>query len=318
MKPCPENLLIRQPQLDDYDGILNITIDEDLWGGMDYLPFALKSWLKEGEDKKSNRENFVFTLFGRIVGFMSIYFLNAGKVGAKFAFRVSKDIRGKGYGRQVNVLLQNYLKEHYAKLQNTISAIPDMDLNDDEIKSCKHGNLLTSKSYPTYKINLGYLSTLVIETCKETFFIVSNTHFSEMLRGKHVQHLLRNNLLHINWTPVLIETDDDINFATRKKQIVLAKRVSESNISSFSILTLPFNVPNGNFKASIDIYTGDEDKQGIESHIKLQLMNLKQNLGNASQDNHIFLHIIVDENLGNAVFDVMKNFEYLVTSETLL
>ena len=154
MEPCPENLLIRHPQLDDYDGILNITREEDLYSGMDYLPYALKNWLKEGEDETSNRVNFVFTLFGRIVGFMSIYFQNAGKVGVKFAFRVTKDIRGKGYGRQINLLVRNYLQEHYAKLDNTISAISHMDLNIDEIKSCKHGDLLTSKSYLKYKIKL--------------------------------------------------------------------------------------------------------------------------------------------------------------------
>ena len=36
-------------RLHHHDGILDITKGEDLWGGLDYLPCALKSWLKEGE-----------------------------------------------------------------------------------------------------------------------------------------------------------------------------------------------------------------------------------------------------------------------------
>ena len=156
---------------------------------MDYLPFALKDWLKEGEDKKSNRENFVFTLFGKIAGFVSVYFQNAGKVGVKFAFRVSKDIRGKGYGRQITMLLEKYLKDNYANLQSTVSAIPDLDLTDEDITSYKHGKLLTVKSYPTYKIKFSHLRSLSPETCKQQFFVVTKSQFSEILRIKVTQHL---------------------------------------------------------------------------------------------------------------------------------
>ena len=45
MECSPEKLGIRLAQLQDHSGILNITRDEDLLSGMDYLPFALKNWL---------------------------------------------------------------------------------------------------------------------------------------------------------------------------------------------------------------------------------------------------------------------------------
>ena len=38
-------------------------------------------------------------------------------------------------------------------------------------------------------------------------------------------------------------------------------------------------------------------------------MNLKENIGNASHDNHVFLHIFVDQNLGETVLDVMEKLE---------
>ena len=174
MEYSPEQLVIRQGQLEDHDGILNITSQEELYRGMDYLPFALKSWLKEGADEKSNRENYVFTLIGNIVGFVSIYFQNAGKVAVKFAFRVSKHIRGKGYGRQITILLEQHLKKNHANLESTVSSISDMDLTDEEINSPKHGKLLAVKSYPTYKIKLKDLNGLSsAETCKQKSYVVS-------------------------------------------------------------------------------------------------------------------------------------------------
>ena len=319
MECSPEKLVIRLAQLQDHNGILNITRDEDLLSGMDYLPFALKNWLTEGEDEKSNRENFVFTLNGNIVGFRSIYFQNAGKVGVKFAFRISKDIRGKGYGRQLTILLDKYLKENHANLESTVSAINSMDLSDEEIQSSKHGKLLAVKSCPTYKIKLEDLSGLSTETWKQKFSVVSKTKFSEMLRRKDTQGLLPGgNLLHMNWVPVLLETEEDIDFAIRKKQIILAEGVYQNSISSFSILTLPYNISNGNFRSSIDIFTKDGDKEATKAHIKLQLMNMSgmmrretmiDNITDTeSPDTDLFVQIFVHQNLVNTVFDAMEGY----------
>ena len=47
------------------------------------------------------RDNIVFLLAGRIIGFESFYFQNGGTVASRFAFRVAANLRGKGYGRYV-------------------------------------------------------------------------------------------------------------------------------------------------------------------------------------------------------------------------
>jgi hypothetical protein len=317
MECSPKKLVIRLAQLEDHDGILNMTREENFYGGMDYLPFALKNWLKEGAYEKSNKENFVFTLVGKIVGFVSIYFQNAGKVAVKFAFRVSKHIRGKGYGRQITILLEKYLKENHANLESTMSSISDMDLTEEEINSPKHGKLLAVKSYPTYKIKLEDLSSVSTKTCKQKFSVVSRQKISEILRRKNTQDLLPSNLLHMNWVPVLLETEEDIDFAVRKKQIILAEGVTQNSISSFSILTLPYSVPNGNFKSAIDIFTKDGDKEATKAHVKLQLMNMSgmmrresmiENITNEKPDSDIFFHIFVNQNLVNTVIDVMDGY----------
>eukprot|EP00091_Calanus_sinicus_P025651 TRINITY_DN9900_c0_g1_i1.p1 TRINITY_DN9900_c0_g1~~TRINITY_DN9900_c0_g1_i1.p1 ORF type:complete len:186 (-),score=42.38 TRINITY_DN9900_c0_g1_i1:533-1090(-) len=163
MEFSTHDLVLSLARLHDHDGILDITKGEDLYGGLDYLPFALKPWLHEGEGEQSNRRNLVFTIHEKIVGFMSIYFQNGGKDCVKFAFRVTKIIRGKGFGKQITALVGNYLRENFPTLETTISAIPDGDLPDEEIISPKHGNLLAVKSVLVYKIRMEIINITEIE-----------------------------------------------------------------------------------------------------------------------------------------------------------
>ena len=306
MECSPEDLVLRLAQHEDYEGILGITREEVLWGGMDYLPFTLENWLKEAEDESSNRRNFVFVLIGNIVGFVSIYFQNDGKVGAKFAFRVSKELRGKGYGKQITNLLGEHLKEKYPTMLSIISAIPDNDLSDDEIKSPKHGKLLTVKSVIVYKVRYDHLKMLHPSIQHEKLIVVSKPDFSNILKNDNSKCLLENNLVHINWVPIILETNSDVEFAVRKNQVVLSNGALKDDIqSSFSILTLPYSVPNGNTRSSIDIFT--KDKQNTKNHITRQLMVLAEELKSKSLINDSILSIFVCQHLVETVFDVMEN-----------
>ena len=58
-----------------------------------------------------NRENYVLVLGEKkkIVGFKSVHFMRARRSCAMFAFRVSKDIRGKGYGRVIQTMMTDHL-----------------------------------------------------------------------------------------------------------------------------------------------------------------------------------------------------------------
>ena len=85
-----DQVLLEEARLDQHDSILALTRGELLYGGMDYLPYALRSWLREAEVKEARRKNFVFLLDDEIVGFMSVYFLKNWTSYIKFAFRVSK------------------------------------------------------------------------------------------------------------------------------------------------------------------------------------------------------------------------------------
>ena len=96
MEHCVESLGLEIARRKHYNQILDITKGENLYNGMDYLPFALENWLDEAENEESNRLNVIYTLDAKVVGFRSVYFLNNKKVAVRFAFRIQKDIRGKG------------------------------------------------------------------------------------------------------------------------------------------------------------------------------------------------------------------------------
>ena len=302
MEFSTNDLVLSLARLHDHDGILEITKGEDLWGGLDYLPFALKPWLQEGEDEQSNRRNLVFTIHEKIVGFMSIYFQNGGKDCVKFAFRVSKIIRGKGFGKQITALVGNYLRENFPNLETSISAIPDVDLSDEEIISPKHGNLLSVKSVLVYRIRMKSINIHEIEEdeCKT----VTKEEFAEVLRTKErTENLLECNLVHMNWVPVILETEQDIEFATRKNQVVLLKG-SLDFPTSFSVFTLPYSVPNGNTRASIDIFAnaGDDVKQ----HIRHQMKLFDQREKLVSTKGETMLSIIVAQDMVEATVEAME------------
>ena len=72
MDVCVENLGLEIAKRKHYNQILDITKGENLYNGMDYLPFALKNWLDEAENEKSNRLNVIYTLDAKVVGFRSV------------------------------------------------------------------------------------------------------------------------------------------------------------------------------------------------------------------------------------------------------
>jgi len=296
------DLVSKHAKLYDHDGILDITKGEDLYGGLDYLPFALEAWLREGENEESNRRNLIFTLNETIVGFMSLYFQNSGKVCAKFGFRVSKKIRGKGFGKQITALAGNYLRENFPSLEQIISVIPDNDLCDEDIKTPKLGELLLVKSVLVYKINMS--SVAIPDTNEDDYKVLKKEEFAEVLCSKEkTGHLLERNLVHMDWVPVILGTERDIEFATRKKQVVLLAG-SLDVPKSFSIITLPYSVPNGNQRSSIDIFA--KEKGDLKQHVHQQIELLVQRAKKDVTKGDTMLSIIVPQDMVEQIIEAME------------
>ena len=166
------------------------------------------------------RENYVLTKGDVVVGFVSVYFQNDRNTAVKFAFRIGKEWRGDGYGRMTTSLLNRRLTHTYPQLGSIISAIPDVDLTEDQMRSHKFGNLLTVKAISVYKFRCDQLTLKEPQARLDT---LSKTEFAEALRECRLQHLLENNILHLNWVPVRAQTEQDVEFAVRKKQTVMVE-----------------------------------------------------------------------------------------------
>ena len=189
-------LVLKEAKSEDYEAIIAITAEENLFGGLDYLPAKLQGWLNEGEDKVSCRHNLVFILKQKVVGFISLYFHNGGKTCVKFAFRISKMIRGQGYGKILSELVQKYLRDNFSTVEKVISAIGDHDLTDEEIRSPKHGEVLVVKSFLVYLIDMEKFTCPKSE--ENTFNLINKEEFAGILRSQeNVGHLLEGNLIHM-------------------------------------------------------------------------------------------------------------------------
>merc|ERR1711936_794173 len=205
--PCQADTELRTATIEDHDSILSLTRNEDLYSGLDYLPSILQDWLREsGSSERSMRENYVLTKGDVVVGFVSVYFQNDRNTAVKFAFRIGKEWRGDGYGRMTTSLLNRRLTHTYPQLGSIISAIPDVDLTEDQMRSHKFGNLLTVKAISVYKFRCDQLTLKEPQARLDT---LSKIEFAEALRECRLQHLLENNILHLNWVPVRAQTDQD-------------------------------------------------------------------------------------------------------------
>ena len=183
------NLVSREALVTDHDDILNITKDEKLYGGRDYLPHCLRKWLEQGIDKKSNRRNLVFLLDNQIVGFISLYFQNGGKVVETSAKRITTGLRGKGFGRKISELNIEYLKNNYPNATHTLSVIADHDLPDSEVYHPNKGELLTKKSVIFYEHTMSKMTDLLVK------FVASlseprNENLTQFLTKDEFKHCL--------------------------------------------------------------------------------------------------------------------------------
>jgi len=300
---------IRQATKEDFQGIIDITKGEDLWIGLDYIPFALKNWLLEAEKENSKRDNIVFTLNDEIIGFESFYFMNNNKTVARFGFRVKQSLRGKGYGRQMLVLQLDYLRENFKHSEFTISAIPDINLPDSAFNEKKFGQRLTRCVALSLNVNLNqYKIPNTIgkdEMAKFKMATLSKIQFRGLLQNGRLTQLCPNQCLHMNWVPILPQTEEDIEFAVRKKATVVVDDLE--NPTSFSVLTDPFPCPAG-YRTSIDIF-GSEDEQ-ITNHLSQQLWNcfMIENEATKNKSDFLRIQIYFQENQLAAALEAVKMF----------
>ena len=209
-------------QFEDRDSILSLTKDDGLHPGTDYLPFVLNNWLSESSSPGSLRENYVLLSGTDVIGFTSLYFQNDRNTAVKFAVRILKELRGKGYGKKLEHLLHETLTMRYPQLGSFELVIVD-EGKIRNLGSPQFGDVLTHKALLDYKFRCNQLE---IPPVGKGLSELSKDEFAEDLRAGRVRHLLENNLLHMQFVPVRPRTEEDIEFAVRKRQSVMAEEIS--------------------------------------------------------------------------------------------
>ena len=287
-----QQVFMRTASLSDYSDILAITEGEDLWDGCDYLPGVLRDWLEDEDDKGEDCKirSFVFVVSKQIVGFRSLIF-QSKNCAVKSAFRVKKELRGKGYGREIRNIFEEHLRKYFQPSLVTLLCVPDWDLSDEELKSPHYGDLLLVRPYMVFTFKA---SNLVINSTDGiSLTIISKEEFISVLRIESVtKRLIERNVLHIDFTPIVLDNDEAIECAADKDQIVMVEG-SVKKPKSFSIFTNPYSVPKGKKCSGLDIFCDTETS--YKAHFLAQMNLLKSKVENQEDDVETFLNISCKE-----------------------
>ena len=153
-----------------------------------------------------------------------MYFQNNRNTAVKFAVRIEKELRGQGHGKILDHLLQETLTKKYPQLGSFMSVIVD-EGKIRNLGSPKFGNLLTVKAILDYKFRCNQLISPAEEE-NTRLTTLSRDQFAGVLRAGRVRHLLENDLLHLQFVPVRPRTEQDVQFAVRKRQSVMVEEIS--------------------------------------------------------------------------------------------
>ena len=282
----PNDLMLREALIADHDDILNITKNEKLYDGRDYLPHYLQNWLEQGVDKQSNRRNLVFLLENKIVGFISLYFQNGGSVVAIFGKRITKDLRGRGFGERLADLSIQYAKQSYPLVAASLSCVPDYSLPDSKIYNPKNGQILTKRTFALYQIKFQEMTDLLLkhvaalpEPTNVNQFL-TNDEFKQVLQDKaFVSEAFENETLITNLNPALLKTEEDIDLGVMNTHQYILLEGSIQNPIALSVFKFPFPVVDGKIRAMLDFYTcKPDDATGMSAveHLTKHLVHFNQ------------------------------------------
>ena len=328
MTGAAADVFVREATPEDLDGILAITKEEKLWGGLDYLvPSLLKVWLVE-----SKRCNLVFLHENQeIFGFRSYVFSNGGTLAHSNAGRIHSSVRGKGVWKIVMELAKNYILDHFPSVTHFISAIVDHDMTDDQVLSPKHGKLLTKKSSMVIDDDFYTIDSKLTANAKD---IIPENQFN-FLTKEMFQHLLRspsfskeyleNDVLCLERYPYFLADEDALQALLNQKSCVLLEGSEEDDMKSLSILSPIFIENVGGHRSALNMffpksraYEGSIGSS-VSKHITLQIRKLMDT--KSTLDRPHWLEIFAQERVIDVVLNLMqgknmeKDIEYFVNNK---
>ena len=192
----------------------------------------------------------------------------------------------------------------FFRLRSSISAIGDCDLSDQQIPSSKHGSLLTVQCVHEVKIGMEqFLKIVDAETWTDDLVRVDKNEFAKLLRMKSFRTILENNVINLNWVPIVLDTEHDIEFATRKNQLVMTE---PHQTRSLSVLTLPYHVPGG-VRFALDLWAEEADQ--VWPQVQAQFRNVQKYLRDFKAEEYLFISVMIRPGLSEAFLSYSKKNE---------
>ena len=191
----------------------------------------------------------------------------------------------------------------FFRLRSSISAIGDCDLNDQQIPSSKHGSLLTVQCVHEFKIGMEQFQKIVdADTITRTDDLVhvDKNEFAKLLRMKSFRTILENNVINLNWVPIVLDTEHDIEFATRKNQLIMT---DPHQTRSLSVLTLPYHVPGG-VRFALDLWAEKADQ--VWPQVQAQFRNVQKYLRDFKAEEYLFISVMIRPGLSEAFLSYSK------------
>ena len=214
-------------------------------------------------------KNFFFLLDNKIVGFISLYFQNGGTVVAIFAKRISKDLRGKGFGKKLDDLSIEYAKQKHPLVAASLSCSSDYSLPDSVIYNPMNGQILTRRTFVPYQLKFQEMTDLLVKYAgslpqprNENQFLTKD-EFKQVLRNtSFISGAFENETLIVNWIPALLKSEEDIDLGIMSTQNIFLEG-SVQNPTALSVFKCPILVDDGKVRVILDFYTCKPDLSGM-------------------------------------------------------
>ena len=186
-----------------------------------------------------------------------------------FAKRITKDLRGKGFGKKLADLSIEYAKQKHPLVAASLSCSSDYSLPDSVIYNPMNGQILTRRTFVPYQLKFQEMTDLLVKYAgslpqprNENQFLTKD-EFKQVLRNtSFISGAFENETLIVNWIPALLKSEEDIDLGIMSTQNIFLEG-SVQNPTALSVFKCPILVADGKVRVILDFYTCKPDLSGM-------------------------------------------------------
>ena len=306
---------------DHFEDVLGLS--EGVYNGLDYLPAAYHSYIREAEAQRQRRFNYVAFIEEEMVGFFSILFNSDLSNYMVSALRVSTQRRGLGLGMK---LLSYYEREKALPGVSQLTSFANFVMSDKLF-----ARVIQSQGGPAFPLNCRALHFIrdverpSLSSLSSDLSMVEKSFLLKVLSPPW-SSLLPSSVLHIMFDPFMPTSEEDLVSIIRKDITVVA------GPDSFSIFSNPLTVPVGSricidvFARTRESFIGKIERNSVlerniifsADHLRYQLNHfLVRNAGQNLTDGQLILFIFTQPQYWDDLVKFVKE-ELKVTEDLFI